>query len=119
MEIALSDRRTRDQIDEDFWRFHGLNPEVYELFDRFARELIRAGHRHGSANLIFERIRWETAIDPNGGEPVKLNNNYRSRYARLWENRNPRHRGFFRTRALNPVSSNATHVPEDERRRRA
>lgn len=109
--------KSRDQINEDFWAFHRANPGVFAMFDRFARDLIRAGYARGSAKLIFERIRWETMFRASG--PVKLNNNYTSRYARLWEYANPSHRGFFRTRELNPVSANSVNVPEDERREAA
>ena len=102
-----------DEIHEAFWRFHRQNPEVYALFDRFTRQLIAAGYERGSAKLIFERIRWETMFRAPGA--VKLNNNYTSRYARLWEGQNPKHKGFFRTRALNPFSVNSVRVPEAER----
>lgn len=109
-------RGYRDEINEAFWAFHEANPEVYNLFDRFTRELIGARYPHGSAKLIFERIRWETMVLTRGSGPVKLNNNFTSRYARLWEHRNPQHKGFFRQRALNPVSANTVRVPEHEAR---
>jgi len=108
-------RGTRDKINEDFWAFHHAHPEVYALFDRFACELLAAGLDRGSSNLIFERIRWETTINPTPGGPVKLNNNYRSRYSRLWEHDNPERKGFFRHRSLNPVSANSVRVSPHER----
>jgi hypothetical protein len=108
-------RGTRDQINEDFWRFHEAHPEVYAFFDRFTRQLLRAGYANGSAKAVCERLRWETMFAPYTGR-VKLNNNYTSRYARLWEHNNPQHKGFFRQRALNPVSANSVRVPQDEQR---
>lgn len=104
----------RDEINAAFWAFHERHPEVYALFDRFTRELIKAGYQHGSAKAVCERLRWETSFQSEG--PVKINNNFTSRYARLWEYHNPEHRGFFRTRALNPTSSNAVNLPADERK---
>lgn len=107
---------SRDKINEAFWAFHEKHPEVYQLFSEFTFQLILAGYEHGSAKLIFERIRWETMVRADAKGPVKLNNNYTSRYARLWEHRNPLYPGFFRRRALNPVSSNSVRVPPEERR---
>lgn len=106
-------RHAGDEINDAFWTFHRAHPEVYDLFDRFTRQLIHAGYGHGSAKLIFERIRWETMFRAPG--PVKINNNFTSRYARLWEHRNPNRHGFFRRRALNPVSVNSVRVPAHER----
>jgi hypothetical protein len=101
-----------DEITEAFWVFHRSHPEVFGLFCRFTYELIRRGYTNGSAKLVFERIRWETMVQTDG--KVKINNNFTSRYARLFEKRNPQHKGFFRKRRLNPVSANSVHVPEDE-----
>lgn len=106
-------RGYRDEINEAFWKFYQEHPDVYELFDRFTWQLIKRGYDRGSAKLIFERIRWETMFRAPG--PVKINNNFTSRYARLWEHKNPEHKGFFRHRALNPVSSNSIRVPAHER----
>jgi len=88
-----------DLIQINFEQFHRDNPGVFILWDRFTREAIAMGLEHGSAGLVAERIRWETSIVTRG-EPVKINNNYRSRYARLWEQENPEYRGFFRKRSL-------------------
>ena len=96
-----------DQIDKDFKAFHMEHPEVYHLFNQFTRELMISGAKHGSAKLVMERIRWEHWV---GGkrDPVKINNNYSSRYARRWELYNPEHKGFFRMRKLRERSVNST-----------
>ena len=88
-----------DEIQRNFERFHAENPRVYQLFCMFARHMISAGCEHGSASLIAERIRWETSVVTTSDPPVKINNNYRSRYARMWmhDHNMP---GFFRTREL-------------------
>lgn len=86
-------------LESRFLEFHLRNPQVYTLFDRFAKEAIRAGRTTLSAGLIFERIRWETQVlttDPD----YKLNNNHRAYYARLWTNNHPKTTVRFRTRML-------------------
>ena len=86
--------------------FHLNNPQVYALFDRFAREAIAAGRTSLSASLIFERMRWETQVittDPD----FKLNNNHRAYYARLWMFNNPATKASFRTRAVGSIFKEA------------
>lgn len=99
-----------DKIAIDFEKFNIENPRVYELFDRFTRELIRAGRDTGSASQVTERIRWEATInfDRTKEPPLKVNNNYRALYARLWESNNPEHKGFFRKRERRSVTVNST-----------
>ena len=89
-----------DRIQANFEKFHAANPRVFELWGRFTLQMIRAGFKRGSASLVAERIRWETGIATTSDPPVQLNNNYRSRYARLWMRKNPTWAGFFRTREL-------------------
>jgi len=105
-----------DVIQQNFERFHAENPHIYDLFDSFAREMIR---RLGaaSAGMIFERIRWELSVVTHSDQPVKLNNNYRSRYVRLFEEKNPKAKeiGFFRTRRLSSDTIDSTSkVPPEE-----
>lgn len=101
-----------DRITEDFDRYIAANPEFMRLFDRFALEMIRAGARHGSAALIFERIRWELSVARQDAA-VRINNNFRSRASRLWERRRPEHAGFFRKRRLAGASANSTRTASD------
>src|ERR1035437_540488 len=69
-------------LDQRFLEFHRKNPAVYERFIRHAFELRAAGRTKGSAGAIFERMRWDDMVSGTG-EEASLNNNYRSRYARL------------------------------------
>lgn len=82
-----------------FLEYHRDNPHVYELFKEFALQIIKSGHKNFSARGIFHRIRWETYTDDRF-EPLKVNNNYSSGYARLFEQDYPEHKGFFRKRKL-------------------
>jgi len=77
--------------------FHTAHPEVYKRFTRYTFELIDAGHRHGSASAVFERIRWQTLVGGTAPE-LKLNNNYRAFYARWFHEGSPLYAGFFRNR---------------------
>ena len=103
-----------DRIKENFEDFHREHPEVADLFDRFALLSINAGRSHGSAGLIFERIRWEKYVKGLEGIP-RLNNNYRALYSRRFEKVNPQYKGFFRKRKRrsNTVDSTKFDEPED------
>jgi len=99
-----------DEIRLAFEAFHAENPHVYEWFDHFTREMIRKGCKRGSASLVAERIRWETTVE-TVGDPLKINNNYRCLYARLWMERNPEYEGFFKTRVRHGTTANSTPFP--------
>lgn len=96
-----------DRIQANFEKFHAANPRVFDLWGRFTLQMIRAGFKRGSAKLIAERIRWETGVATTSDPPVKLNNNYTSRYARLWMRKNPTWAEFFRTRELADSSADS------------
>lgn len=86
---------------ERFEEFNQQNPEVYKLFMRFTFQAIKAGKKHLSAGMIFERIRWETQIETAGvGDDYKINDIYEPYYSRLFMEDFPEHKGFFHTRAL-------------------
>lgn len=90
---------TNSKIDRDFLKFHTDNPIVWELFTKFTLRLIERGFKHYSADAICHRIRWEVDVEIKDGE-FKLNNNYTSRYARLFHKTFPQYAGFFRNRTL-------------------
>jgi len=82
-----------------WWAWHKKNPHVYRLFERFTHEAIARGHKHLSAWLIVNRIRWETTVVTRGGE-FKISNDYIAYYARLFHALNPEYEGFFRTHKM-------------------
>lgn len=98
---AVGDDNGADEatIQARFEEFHRANPHVYALFVRFATEAIRSGRENYGAKAIFERVRWHVAIETQGDD-FRLNNNYTSRYVRMFEREHPQHQGFFRTREL-------------------
>lgn len=81
------------------WRkYHEAHPEVYELFTRFALEVVAKGRKRFSARAIFHRIRWYTQIEAPDGTGFKINNNHSPFYARLFALDHAEHANLFRTR---------------------
>lgn len=72
-----------DGIEAAFWKFHEDNPKVYQLLVKYARQAKNAGQRRFGIGMIWERLRWYTAVETRDETGLKLNNNHRSRYARL------------------------------------
>lgn len=87
---------------ERFQAFHEENPEIYGELVNLARSARARGRARLGIGHLFEVIRWQRMMrtnDPNGGD-LKLNNNYRSRYARLLMEREPDLADLFETREL-------------------
>ncbi len=82
---------------EKFETFDRENPKVWELFDRYAHELLEKGITHWSADNILHKIRFETAIETNDPN-YKINNNYSAFYARKFVRIYPIHKDFFEFR---------------------
>lgn len=93
-------------IEEAFRAFHAANPHVYDELVKLARQARRRGVGRIGIGMLFEVLRWRVALR-TGGDEFKLNNNYRSYYARLMMLREPDLAGVFETRQL--------HAPEELR----
>jgi|SoimicMinimDraft_4_1059732.scaffolds.fasta_scaffold19835_2 hypothetical protein len=93
-------RKTRaDQIYAAFRKYHLANPIVYELIEKQALERIRQGYKNYGIAKCIEDIRWTTPshlIAKAGG--LKIRNDFRAYYARMFHAHHPEHAGFFRTR---------------------
>jgi hypothetical protein len=87
-------------IEEQFAEFHRQNPHIYEALVRLARQAKASGRRKIGIELLFAGLRWERFITTTGNDAYKLNNNYRSRYARRIMEREPDLVGFFEIRGL-------------------
>lgn len=85
-------------LEEQFDAFHGANPHVYAALHSLAVTLKRRGAKKAGIGQLFEVLRWQYALQTQGSE-YRLNNNYRSFYARLL-NEEPELRGMFETRTL-------------------
>jgi hypothetical protein len=91
------------KLEERFLAFHEANPQVYSALKRLARQAIARGHRTIGIGMLWEVLRWELflgAEDPGDPEGYKLNNSYRSRYARLLMANEHDLFGVFETREL-------------------
>lgn len=90
----------RQSIEDAAAAFHAENPEVYELFLKFAKEALLIGHKRYSADAVMHRVRWETNASWFGdrNRDFKINNNHVSWYARKLMSEDSRFQGFFRLR---------------------
>ena len=86
-------------IEDQFQAFDEANPKVYDMLKDMALELKRVGVKRWGIAGLFEVLRRDYALKTNGGK-FKLNNNYRSHYARALMAREPQLEGFFETRKL-------------------
>jgi len=89
-------------IEWRFEAFHGRHPEVYDELVVLAYRAYGAGRRRIGIGMLFEVLRWEWTLAglPDAAEQWKLNNNYRSRYARLIMVDHPQLDGLFEVREL-------------------
>jgi len=85
-----------------FERFHTEHPIVYRRLVDLAYRVKRAGHDRWAIANLWEKLRWEIAVEglPDSTEDFKLNDHYKSRYARLIMEREPELEGLFETRIL-------------------
>lgn len=87
------------EIADAFQTFDESNPHVYTALVQMARDLVNRGHRRIGMKMLFEVLRWQTAMYTTGST-FKLNNNYTSHYARVIMENEPDLRGVFELRAL-------------------
>tara|TARA_B100000212_G_scaffold151870_2_gene114348 strand:+ start:3736 stop:4038 length:303 start_codon:yes stop_codon:yes gene_type:complete len=100
MTTQLQDKKPT--LFERWGEWHRINPHVYDMFERFTFDLIRAGVEQSSAWLIVNRMRWETALKTKG-EKFRISNDYIALYARFFMIQNPEYQGFFKTKELKRV----------------
>lgn len=86
-------------IGERFATFHAANPWVYEALVQLARQTNRGGLHPLGIGMLFEVLRWQW-MRSTLGDDFKLNNDYRSRYARLIMDSEPDLADVFETRTL-------------------
>ena len=96
--LSLFETPSRRRLRLRWLAFHQANPHVYEMFKMFAFQAIPAGRTKFSARMIWQRMRWHTAIEVCDGADFKLNNNYTPYYARQFMEDYPEFDGFFETR---------------------
>lgn len=87
-------------IEVQFLAFHAMNPWVYERLIAMTRDLKDRGHTRIGMAMLFEVLRWQAAMSTVHADDFKLNNNFRSRYARKIMADHPDLDGIFETRTL-------------------
>lgn len=86
-------------IQERFAAFHEANPGVYRELRRLALDLHARGRQRIAIGMLYEVLRW-SALRTRATDDYKLNNNYRSRYARLLADNEPALADAFNLRKL-------------------
>lgn len=92
---------TQRSIDQRFRDFHENNPSVYAELISMARQLKDRGFQRIGIELIWSAFRWNKMMRTTADEyGFKLNDHFRSRYARLIMANEPDLADFFHTRQL-------------------
>lgn len=86
-------------IEARFNKFHDDNPLVYEHFKFYAHQAITAGAKRLSSKFLIERIRWEAMVVTRSVD-FRINNDFTSRYSRMFVVDFPMHAELFETREL-------------------
>src|SRR5690554_2441073 len=86
-------------LDDKFWEFHKKNPQVYSMLEDMALDLYAHGKSKIGIGMLFEVMRWKTMLQTTDSD-YKLNNSYRSRYARLLADNHSQLKNFFEIRKL-------------------
>jgi hypothetical protein len=83
--------------EEKFLEFHKKNPRVYSQLVKLANQAHSRGKRKISIELIVNVVRWYSVLQTKGDD-FKINNNYKSFYARKIMAEHPHLAGMFNTR---------------------
>lgn len=86
-----------------FVAWHRAHPHVYRLIERFVAELRDRRVRRAGIKAIWERVRWEMAVETSSRSP-RLNNNWTAYYARLLIIDHPEWGEMFATRRVGRVT---------------
>jgi hypothetical protein len=105
--------RAQPTLDERFEDFHATHPWVLEALEDVTTRWIKAGGGRIGVKALFEQLRWERATT-HSGEPLHLNNNFTSRYARLLCERHPEWCEVFELRRLRTLGHTEDHSTLDE-----
>jgi len=96
----LREQQREAGIQARFERFHADNPHIYAELVRMSRRLVASGRRHFGVGMLWETLRYRVAITTDSDDEFKLNDHYRSRYARLIMASEPDLAGVFELREL-------------------
>lgn len=100
---SIRNKHDRYDLPSMFLSHMALRPDVYNTFENFAFEGIRAGATKLSAWLIANRMRWELILSNKGKEEFNISNDFIGLYARLFMARHPQYQGYFSTKAMKRI----------------
>lgn len=86
-------------LDKKFWLFHEHNPQVFKRLVIMCNQAKAMGRKKAGIGMFWEVLRWESYLDISSDD-FKLNNSYRSRYARILEQEHPEFIGLFNKRRI-------------------
>lgn len=86
-------------LDERFARFHANNPQVADRLREIAVDMVAHGAKRIGIGMVYEIARW-SSMRTRRDEGWLLDNSFRSRYARLLADADPRLAGVFEFRRL-------------------
>ncbi len=90
----------RNDLEEAYRVWLVEHPQVFALYERFAREAYERGKKF-SISLLTERIRWEAKMTWGKDEAgFRINNSYRAYLSRDLLARNPHFAPFLETRKI-------------------
>ncbi len=99
--LPLIDPECTGTIEERFEAFHQSNPWVYRRLVELAHQLHRRGRKHLGIGMLWEVLRWSYFLETDDPtSDFKLNDHFRSRYARLIMDSERDLEGIFETRRL-------------------
>jgi hypothetical protein len=88
------------KLERAFWEFHRANPQVYQELERRALALhARYPRRRFGIALLYEAMRYDGLMQTSNDQ-WKLNQNWRSRFARLLVEKRPELAGWITMREL-------------------
>lgn len=88
-------------IQESFEAFAAANPWVEEELVKLTRDLVNRGRKKVGVGMLWEVLRWHyVRTTADATSEFRLNNNFRSRYARIIEAKYPDLAGVFEKRVL-------------------
>lgn len=85
---------------ERFLEFHADNPWVYDKLVALGREMLSSGHKRIGMKMLFEVVRWTSAVRSGPKSGWKLNNNFTQLYSRLIMSQEPDLGGAFEIRKV-------------------
>ncbi|MCX4749248.1 hypothetical protein OG455_27710 [Kitasatospora sp. NBC_01287] len=95
-----ADSGRQQTIQERFEQFHAHNPWVLSELERLVGECIDAKFSKISLGMLFEIIRYSYGRATLSADDFRLNNDFRSRYARLLTHEHPHWAPYIEVRAL-------------------